>query len=130
MRINIHAPRRLLRLQVVAQEVDVEDEGRFRRRGEPVNIVLAVGDGGRLAGSEGAVERRLDEIVVLVILNAVVMPALEQGQSLFLLNVTRFAARDQVGQHMTYNSRQSIDGTNCRAQAISSADSGGSGVSR
>src|SRR5262249_61121686 len=50
--------------RVVAHEVRVEDEARVGLAGEPVDVVLVVGDGGQLARLEVAVNGRLDKGVV------------------------------------------------------------------
>src|SRR5262249_38496376 len=69
--INVHAAGALRVVAVVAQDVDVEDEGRVRHRLEPVDVVLAVGYRRALARLEQAVNGRPDQVVILVVLDAV-----------------------------------------------------------
>src|SRR5262245_30830147 len=64
-------------LRVVAHYVDVEDEAGFRFSLEPVDVVLVVRDRRALAGLEQAVDGWPDQVMVLVVGNAIVVLALE-----------------------------------------------------
>src|SRR5262245_21381191 len=77
LRIDVDAAGALRVVAVVVQDVDVEDEARLRYRLEPVDVVLAVGRVRALAGLEDTVDGRADQVVVLVVLDAVVVLPLE-----------------------------------------------------
>ena len=57
--------------------VDVEDEGVIGFRLEPVDVVLVVRDGREFAGSEGPVDRRADQVVVVFVFDPVEVAAVE-----------------------------------------------------
>src|SRR5262249_36274626 len=60
---------------IVAHYVNVENECGIRFRDEPVDIVLVIGNRGAFTRLEGAIDGRLDQIVIGIILDALVMPA-------------------------------------------------------